>query len=65
MVKAITDLMHEDMTLNGNIVHGYITSEIPGEIIDEKGEAVVGTRMVWYGQLREPFGGRSATQRHV
>lgn len=55
MVREITDLIHLDMTLDGNIVHGYITSEIPGEIVDEKGESVVGTRMVWYGQLREPF----------
>jgi hypothetical protein len=55
LVRAITDLLHLDMTLDGNIVHGFVAEESPGEIVGEKGAIVVGTRMLWIGQTREPF----------
>ena len=54
LCRAIVLSLHGDRTLGGNIVDGHVASEVPGEVRDEQGEAVVGTRITWYGQTREP-----------
>jgi hypothetical protein len=55
LVREITNLLHSDLTLGGNIVFGYIDSSIPGLFQRPKGSAVVGTRMTWEGYVLESF----------
>lgn len=55
LVSSITDKLHEDMTLGRRLIFGFITQESPGFFNRPKGEAVVGTRMVYEGRSQERF----------
>ncbi len=55
LCRAIVNLLHLDMTLNGNVINGFVASEVPGEVVNDRGDPVVGTRLTWTCQIREPF----------
>lgn len=55
LCRAIVNILHLDTNLDGNIVHGYAIAETPGEIINDRDEAVVSTKITWRGNTREPF----------
>lgn len=55
LVRRVTDLLHSDKTLGGQIIFGYIDSENPGVLASTKGDAIVGTRITWRGMAIENF----------
>jgi len=55
LTSAITDKLHESMTLGGRLIFGYVSDENQGFFNRPKGEAVVGTRMVYEGLSQERF----------
>ena len=60
LCSAIYRLIHDDLTLGGNIIFGYIDSEVPGVIRNRRRGAAVGTRMTYLGEARERFTGEGA-----
>ncbi len=61
LCRSIVLTLHADRHLGidgsgrNNIIDGFVVEEVPGEILDDRGVAVVGTKITWAGQLREPF----------
>ncbi len=61
LCRSIVLSLHADRSLGvdtegrKNIIDGFVVDEVPGEILDDRGVAVVGTKITWAGQLREPF----------
>lgn len=55
LTSSITEKLHEDMTLGSRLIFGWVTSENQGFFNRPKGEAVVGTRMVYEGLSQERF----------
>ncbi len=61
LCRSIVLSLHSDRTLGvdttgrKNIIDGYVVEEVPGEILDDRGVAVVGTKITWSGQTVEPF----------
>lgn len=56
LATAIKNKIHEDYTLGGGIIFGYVSSSLPGVAVRAK-SAVVGTRLTWEGEGREMFHG--------
>lgn len=54
-VTAIRALLHNNLTLGGNIIFGFVDSENPGVLASPKNDPVVGTRMTWTGSAVVPF----------
>jgi len=54
LAESIEDVLHEDHTLNGRVVFGYVTSILPGttRITDVMYRA---TRIVWEALSKEGF----------
>lgn len=58
LATAVVKKLHEDYTLGGNIIFGYVTNSSPGVVLRgnlESPQEVVSTRLVWTGQGTEPF----------
>lgn len=54
LAVLIEEFVHSDLSLNGKVLMGYITSSEPGVVV--RGEAMVtATRMTWEGDSREGF----------
>jgi len=53
--KNITELVHTDLTLGGNITFGFITSDEAGVLAKGMGAAVVGTRLTYTGEQIKGF----------
>lgn len=61
LCRSVVKVLHADRNLGvdgtgrKNIIDGFVVGEVPGEILDDRGVAVVGTKITWVGQLLEPF----------
>jgi hypothetical protein len=55
--EAIVDFLHQDYTLGGNVLNGWVGSETPGVTNRPKGNAIVSTSLAWTARSRAPFGG--------
>lgn len=58
MATAIRKLIHDDRTMGGHIIHGFIEAENPGvtaQIIGANLNAIVTTQLSWQGTNRVPF----------
>jgi hypothetical protein len=55
LTSAIRAVLHEDMTMGGGVIQGWVIQEMPALIPRSKGNAIVGTRMVWNGNQRQAF----------
>ncbi len=52
---AIANLIHQDLTLGGNLIFGWISQEEPGVLATGLGRAVVGTRLTYTGEQLKGF----------
>lgn len=57
MATAVSDLLHSDKSLGGNIISGsgIVISETPGVTNRPKGQNVISTSLVWNGESRQQF----------
>lgn len=58
LVAAVVDRLHEDMTLGGNVIYGWVDSEAPGMLhrqTESFTTSIVGTRITWQGEVRQSF----------
>lgn len=52
---AIRNKLHEDYKLGGGVIFGYVRSERPGIIADDRGNANVATSLIWTADSRAPI----------
>lgn len=55
LASRVIKSLHQDMTLGGHIVHGFIEVDAPGILSTTPGRFVVGTLLGWMGQSRVSF----------
>lgn len=55
LAAAIRDKLHEDKTLGGGVIFGFVASERPGIMADDRGQANIATMLVWTAESREIF----------
>jgi hypothetical protein len=58
LATDIRKLIHEDRTMNGHIIHGFVDGEFPGitaQIVGSNVNTIVTTRITWQGDNRVPF----------
>jgi hypothetical protein len=58
LATAIRKLIHNDRSMGGHIVHGWVDGEFPGitaRVIGENVNTIVTTRLTWQGVNRAPF----------
>lgn len=58
LATRVRRLLHENRTLDGHIVHGFVNGEYPGEstrVVGSKVSSVVTTRLTWQGENRVRF----------
>ena len=58
LATNVRKLLHENSTLDGHIIFGFITGEIPGvaaRVIGANVVTAVTTRLTWIGENRVPF----------
>jgi hypothetical protein len=58
LATAIRKLLHDNRTLGGHIVFGYVDGEFPGRsyrMIDATRTGILTTRLTWQGENRVPF----------
>jgi len=52
IAARVREKLHEDYSLGGGVIFGFVTSERPGIVANEKGQAVVATVITWSGSSR-------------
>lgn len=52
LAAAVREKLHEDYTLGGGVIFGFVRNERPGVIADAKGHANVATLLLWGGDSR-------------
>jgi len=55
LATAVRNLLHTDKSMGGGVIFGYVRSERPGVIADDKGRANVATVLTWTGDSRAPI----------
>lgn len=55
IATAVRNLLHSDYQLGGGVIFGFVQSERPGIVANEKGQAVVSTVLTWSGSSRATF----------
>lgn len=58
LATAVRKLLHSNRTLDGHIVHGFVTGEFPGigaRVVQANVVTTVVTRLTWTGENRVPF----------
>lgn len=58
LATGIRKLIHDDRTMAGHIVHGFVDGEFPGitaRVIGANVNTIVTTRITWQGTNRAPF----------
>lgn len=55
LASKVRKVLHEDKTFGQNIIQGWVRQEVPGLMIQAKGDSVVGTRLAWTGEARVNF----------
>lgn len=53
--EGVSDFLHTDKKLGGNVINGMVTSENPGVVNRPKGAAVVSTSLSWVAESRQAF----------
>ncbi len=59
LATRIRKFLHEDYTLGGHIIFGFVDGEFPGQttrVAGQKASTVVTTRLTWVGENRVPYG---------
>jgi hypothetical protein len=52
---GVREKLHEDYTMGGGVIFGYVTSERPGIMVDERGQANIATMLIWEAESRAVF----------
>jgi hypothetical protein len=55
LAAAIRNKLHEDKRFGGGVIFGYVASERPGVMADDRGEANVATMMIVSAESRQFF----------
>jgi hypothetical protein len=58
LATAVRKLLHDNNTLDGHIIFGYVNGEFPGisaRVIQANMVTIVTTRLTWSGENRVPF----------
>lgn len=55
LAAAIRNLLHTDYQAGGGVIFGFVVSERPGLLADDKGQANVSTMLIWTGDSRAPI----------
>jgi len=56
LATAIRKLLHTKSTMDGHIIFGFVTNEMPGMLANRAtNTAIVTTRIIWQGQNRVRF----------
>src|SRR5688500_4568309 len=53
MAEKVSQFLHENKTLDGNVIHSLVETETPGSLAGTQGQAVVGTRLDWVAMQRK------------
>ena len=53
MARKVSQFLHANKKLDGNVIHSLVEAEIPGSLAGPQGLAVVGTRLDWVATQRE------------
>jgi len=53
MARNIVTLLHQNRTMDNNVIVGVVFREDPGRLSTPQGQAVVGTRLSWRAEQRE------------
>jgi hypothetical protein len=55
LASGIRNKLHEDFKLGGGVIFGFVQSERPGILVDDRGVANVATTLIWAGDSRVTF----------
>src|SRR5574338_549580 len=55
LAAAVRNKLHSDFTLGGGVIFGFVASERPGILADDKGNANIATALVWTAESRAIF----------
>lgn len=55
LAAAVRNLLHTDYRMGGGVIFGFVRSERPGLVADNKGKANVATTLIWVGDSRAPI----------
>lgn len=55
LAAAVREKLHEDKTLGGGVIFGFVNQERPGVMADDRGEANIATMLLWTGESRAIF----------
>lgn len=57
LATQVVNLLEDDLTLGGKVIYGYVDSEQPAAFPprSQKGDVVVGTRLLWNGLAQTRF----------
>lgn len=55
LAAAVREKLHEDYTMGGGVIFGYVISERPGVQTDNRGQANVATVLTWEAESRAIF----------
>ncbi len=55
LAAAIRAKLHEDKSLGGGVIFGFVASERPGIMADDRGQANIATMLIWTAESRELF----------
>jgi hypothetical protein len=55
LASGIRNKLHEDYKLGGGVIFGFVQSERPGILVDDRGVANVATTLIWAGDSRVTF----------
>lgn len=55
LCHLVTELLHSDLTLGGNVIFGYVTEEMPGIFHRPSGPTTIGTRLSYEATARKVF----------
>jgi hypothetical protein len=55
LAARVRDKLHEDHSMGGGVIFGYVVNEVPAITADDKGRANIATTLVWQGESRKIF----------
>lgn len=55
IAARVRNKLHQDYKFGGGVIFGFVRSERPGIVANDKGQAVVSTVLTWSGSSRAPI----------
>ena len=55
LATAIETLLDKHMTLDGNIINGFVVGSDPGNMVRGSTTGIITTKLTWTGESRQTF----------